>query len=97
MSGTDRRTGYNGRRVMYFHTWSKRDTDMPEEEQVKRWKTAFTQYCKECSDRYDLKEGRCVTMVGTCDICGRDTFIVGRLPNDNSKIIEIISSIVSNG
>jgi hypothetical protein len=84
---TIKKTGYNGRRVMYFRGDSRRDSDIPEAEQAIRWAGAFTQYCKPCSDRLGLESGKCARIVGQCGICGEEGFIFGRLSNDYPAMV----------
>lgn len=85
MINTDRKTG-SKRRVLYFRGDSRRDTDVSEEEQARRWNGAFVHYCRECSDKHGLEHGKCPKFPETCQICGNDGFMFGRLSKDDEKL-----------
>lgn len=72
-----KKTGYNGRRVMYFREDSKRDKQISDAEEEKRYHEALFEVCEKCLVENSLEEHRVPRRIGVCRICGDDGFITG--------------------
>lgn len=82
-----RKGNHSKRRYMYFHSSSKRDPAISQEEESRRYNMVICEYCQECMDEYALSKGKVPRRIGVCGICGKDGILTGSLYQRDKAIV----------
>lgn len=66
---------------MHFREDARRDCLIPDSEMEKRFRLCYLEFCRECAEKYSLKEyiQKGNPPVNYCMVCGNERFLPGRV------------------